>query len=285
MSNFITRRPFWINLLAAIILGALIIFGILQLLGAITKHGEFLKVPGVINTKTREAIRLLESKGFDVVITDSVFVDSLPRGVVLKQIPDPNSTVKVNRTILLVVNRVTLPMVDVPALQGKSLTYAMELIKRSHLELGDTSFRPDFMMGSVLEQNYHGAPVASGAKLQWGSRIDLVIGGGLADIRIPVPDLVGMTYLQAKSIMEESGIMTGALITDAGISDTLNSFVYRQNPPRFAEDGENKMLMYIQSGQVMDIWISPVPKVIMQDTSRPKPTPRKPVKPETATDY
>ncbi len=267
MFKFITHRPFWVNLLVAIVLAGLIIFGILQLLGSITRHGDFLKVPAVLQKKTAEAIRILEEKGFDVVITDSVYIDSMPRGVVLKQIPDPNSTVKINRTILLVVNRVTLPMVDVPSLQGKSLSYALELIKRSHLQLGDTTYRPDFMMGSVLEQNYHGAPIQSGAKLQWGSKIDLVIGGGLADVRLPVPDLIGMTFGEAKAILDADGLSVGAMITDAGISDTLAAFIYRQNPPRYTKD-EQKMLMYIQSGQLVDLWLSPVPKILAEDSAR-----------------
>lgn len=247
------------------VLAGLLIFGTLQMLGVITKHGSFLTVPTVVNLKTAEAIRLLESKGFDVEITDSVYVDTAKMGIVLKQIPDPNSTVKVNRTILLVVNRETLPMVDVPALQGRSLTYAMELLKRSHLLLGDTTFRPDFMMGSILEQTYHGAPIPGGSKLQWGSKIDLVIGAGLANIRLPVPELVGMTYAEAKFILEQNNI-SGALITDVAIKDTLGSFVYRQNPTRFSE--EDNQLQYIQPGQLMDLWIAPERRVLIDSTKK-----------------
>ncbi len=267
MFKFITHRPFWVNLLAALLLAALLIFGILQLLGAITKHGQFLKVPAVLAKNTPEAVRLLEEKGFDVVITDSVYVDSMPMGTVLKQIPDPNSTVKINRTVLLVVNRVTLPLVDVPSLQGKSLNYAIELLKRSHLLLGDTTYKPDFMMGSVLNATYHGAPVSAGAKLQWGSKIDLVIGGGLADIRIPVPELTGITFAEAKQLLDANGINIGALITDGPITDTLSAYVFRQNPGRFNND-EDKILMYIQSGQLIDIWISQEPVSIQKDSTK-----------------
>ncbi len=269
MFKFITHRPFWVNLLAALVLAALLIFGILQLLGAITKHGQFLKVPAVLSKKTPEAVRLLEEQGFDVVITDSVYVDSMPMGTVLKQIPDPNSTVKINRTVLLVVNRETLPLVDVPSLQGKSLNYAIELLKRSHLLLGDTTYKPDFMMGSVLNATYHGAPISAGGKLQWGSKIDLVIGGGLAEVRIPVPDLTGITFAEAKQLLDANGISIGALITNGVITDTLSAYVFRQNPGRFNND-EDKILMYIQSGQLIDLWISQEPVSIQKDSTKNK---------------
>lgn len=268
MATSYTNRSFWVNLAIVIGLTFLIIFGVLQMLGVITKHGEYLTVPSVTSRNTAEAIKLLESKGFDVTILDSVYVDSANRGTVLKQFPEANSTVKVNRSVLLTVNRVTLPLVDMPSLQGKSLNYAVEILKRSHLVLGDTSFKPDFMLGSVLEQRFNGSAISSGAKLTWGSSIDLIIGGGLADKRIPVPSLLGLTYSEGKALLDAEGISVGALIPDPGIRDTLGSFIYKQNPGRFTDDDRHQ-LMYIQSGQLIDLWISPVMKSPKDSTENP----------------
>jgi beta-lactam-binding protein with PASTA domain len=262
--KFITNRPFWVNLLAAIGLAVLIVFGFLQLLGGITKHGEYLTVPSVTGKTTSDAVKFLESKGFDVTIQDSVYTDTAKMGIVLRQLPEPNSTVKVNRTVLLTVNRVTLPMVEMPALQGKSLNFAIELLNRSHLQLGDTTYKPDFMMGSILEQKYKGAVIDAGSKLTWGSKVDLVIAGGLAQEHIIVPSLIGMTYAEAKALLEGEGINIGALIPDPGITDTAAAFVYKQNPPRYTED---KQPVYIQSGQLMDLWISPVMKAPQDSTN------------------
>lgn len=263
MFKFITHRPFWVNLLAALALAFIIIFLLLKMLGGITKHGKFLEVPSVLGKKTEDAIKFLEAKGFEVEIQDSVYVDTAKMGIVLKQLPDPNSTVKINRIVYLTVNRVTLPLVDMPSLQGKTLSYALEILKRSHLVLGDTTFRPDFMMGSVLEQSYKGSPVQSGAKLPWGSRVDLVIGSGLSEQRFMVPDLEGLTLAQAKAILDENGITLAAVVADPGVTDTLAAFVYKQNPPRFTED---KQAVFVQSGQVMDLWVSREMKVLRDST-------------------
>ncbi|MFZ1529678.1 MAG: PASTA domain-containing protein [Ferruginibacter sp.] len=264
MFKFITQRPFWANLLVVIVLIILIIFGFLQLLGSITKHGEYLTVPKVINLKTTEAIKLLKSKGFEVEIQDSVYTDTAKNGVVLKQLPDANSTVKVNRTVMLIVNRVTLPMVDMPALTGKSKGYAIEILTRSHLKLGDTTYRPDFMLGSVLEQSINGNMVQPGAKIPWGSKIDLVLGGGLEDMRMPVPNVTGITYAEAKLVLEENGIGLGALIMEPGVKDTLGAYVIKQNPPKFDEE---KKLLYIQPGQVLDVWLSKTNKAFIDSTT------------------
>lgn len=266
MVTFITKRPFWVNILAAIALALLILFIFLQLLGRITKHGQYLTVPSVIGKKTTDAIKQLEDKGFEVVIQDSVYTDTAKMGIVLKQLPDPNSTVKINRTVFLTVNRLTLPLIDMPALEGKTLNFALEILKRSHLTLGDTVFRPDFMRGSVLEQSYKGNIIEPGSKLPWGSPVDLVIGSGLNAERMLVPNLIGLTLGEAKIVLQENGILLGAVVPDPGISDTLGAFIWQQSPPKLNEEKEP---IYIQSGQLMDLWISAEMKTPRDTTNNP----------------
>lgn len=260
MFKFITNKPFWVNLLAAVILFFLIAFLVLQLLGWITKHGEYLTVPAVNGKDTKQAIKLLESKGFDVVIQDSVYTDLLPPGSVIKQLPDSNATVKINRTVFLTVNRYVPPMISMPALVGKSLGFALDLIQKNHLQLGDTTYKPDFMKGSILGQQYNGADISAGAKLPWGSKVSLIIAGGLNEEQMIVPDLIGLTYGQAKLQLEEKGINIASIIADGAIRDTLAAFIYKQNPERLDEE---KRPNYIRPGQLMDIYIStvmPAPK-------------------------
>ncbi|MEN9569978.1 MAG: hypothetical protein RL172_1209 [Bacteroidota bacterium] len=254
MFKFITDRPFWVNLLAALGLGLLIVFLILQLLGWITKHGEYLTVPAVTGQQTEAAVKLLESKGFEVIIQDSVYSDTVKKGTVIKQLPDPDATVKINRTVFLTVNRYTPPMITMPSLEGKTLTYALDLLERNHLKLGDTIFRPDFMKGSVIEQQYNGNKILPGAKVQWGSRISLIVGGGLKEDNLLVPDVIGMTYGEAKATLDSLGVLV-TLVADASVKDTMNAYIIKQNPAHLNE--ENK-LMYIKQGMVMDIWLSPV---------------------------
>ncbi len=262
MFKFITNRPLWVNFLAAVILAFLLIFLLLQLLGWITKHGEYLTVPAVQGNDSQKAIQLLESKGFDVVIQDSIYTDSLPRGTIIKQLPDANATVKINRTVFITINRYIPPMIAMPQLEGKSLIFALDLLRRNHLTLGDTSYKPDFMKGSVLEQLYNGVKIAPGAKVRWGSKISLVLAGGLNEQRMLVPDLIGLTFEQAKAQLETIGINIAGIIADGVIKDTAAAFIYKQNPESFDEE---KRPIYIRPGQLMDLYISPV--MIIKDSS------------------
>ena len=262
MFKFITNKSIWVNILAAVSLAILLIILVLQLLGWITKHGEYLTVPGVIGKDYQQSIVLLESKGFDVVIQDSVFTDTISRGAIIKQLPDSNATVKINRTVFITVNRYIPPMVIMPMLEGRSFGFALELLKRNHLQLGDTTFKADFMKGTVLEQEFKGYRIAAGAKVQWGSRINLVIAGGLMDQETMVPDLIGLTYAEAKAQLELLGVNIAGIIGNGLITDTASAFVYKQNPEPVDEE---KRPLFIRSGQLMDLYISSV-KTFSKDT-------------------
>jgi eukaryotic-like serine/threonine-protein kinase len=260
----LTNKPFWVNLLVAVAIAFLFLFLFLKMLGWITKHGHYLKVPAVTGMQTNEAVKLLEEQGFEVYIQDSVYTDTAKRGIVLKQLPDPNATVKINRTVFITVNRYIPPMVEMPRLEGQNLAFAIKILERNHLKLGDTIYRPDFMLGSVLEQQYRGARIAEKTKIQWGSKVDLVIGGGLQTQQMIVPNLVGMTYNEARLHLDQTGIGIAAIIGEGKITDTAAAFIFQQRPERF---DLNKNPVYIQSGQVMDIWISQEKKVVSDSLS------------------
>jgi eukaryotic-like serine/threonine-protein kinase len=254
--KFISKQPFWVNLFAAFLLIFLLGFLFLHSLSWFTNHGSYLKVPSVTGKKVDDAVKYLEDQGFDVTITDSLYNDSLPLNTVKKQLPDSGATVKVNRTVYLNVNPVELPMVEMPKIEGLSFRFALERLNKNHLKLGDTSRRPDFMKGTVLEQDYNGDKILPGTKLRWGSAVSLVIGGGLAQQKIPVPELYGLTLGEAKTELEAKGITLAAILPTGPISDTLKAFVYKQNPEARNEEGAPN---YIQPGQTMDVWISSTP--------------------------
>lgn len=252
MFKFLTKQPFFVNLIVAIVAAFLVGFLFFQSLGWITHHGEYLKVPSLKGMTTDNAIKLLEKEGFEVIITDSSYSDSLPLNIVKKQLPEADATVKVNRTVFLTVNPMSLPFVTMPKLEGLSYRFALDKLTKNNLVLADTIMRPNFMKGSVLGQRFNGAPIEPGAKIRYGSAISLVIGGGNEEVRILVPDLVGLTVEEAKAIMYQQGIVLASVIPSGIISDTAKAFVFKQNPD--IKD-VNYNPTFIKPGQTMDIWI------------------------------
>lgn len=259
MFKFIARQPLWVNFLAAIVVLVLLGFVILQSLSWFTNHGSYLQVPSVTGKKVDDAIKFLEKEGFDVIITDSAYNDSMPLNTVKKQIPDAGATVKVNRSVFLNINPSSLPLVEMPRLEGLSYRFAVEKLEKNHLKLGDTTYRADFMKGSILEQNYQGNKILPGTKLRWGSSVSLVIGGGLVEQQIRVPDLLGLTVSEARAELQAKGLLLAAILTTGPVTDTLNAYIVKQNPD--VRDEEQNPA-YIRPGQTVDIWVSVDPPQI-----------------------
>lgn len=272
MFRFLTKQPFYVNLIVALLAIFLVAFLFFQSLGWITHHGTSLKVPSIQGMNVDNAITLLEKEGFEVIITDSSYNDSLPLNIVRKQLPEAGATVKVNRTVFLMVNPVGLPLISMPKLEGLSYRFALDKLKKNNLILSDTIMRPNFMKGSVLEQRFNGVPIEAGTKIRYGSAISLVIGAGNEQIRIVVPDLIGKTVSEARAILDMNGIMLASIIPSGNISDTANAFIFKQNPEtRDANHAPN----YIQPGQTMDIWIQ-LEKPITDSTLNPMAMPQNP---------
>ncbi len=254
------------SILAAIGASLLVVFLFFQTLDFWTNHGEYLKVPDVKGKNYLEAVAALEKEGFDVMVQDSVYYDTLAPLVIVKQFPDPDATVKVNRTVYLTINRAIAPMIDMPNLVGMSFRNAELELRARGLKLGDTTYVPDIAKNAVKEQLVNGEPWKPGDKIAMGSRVSLVLGAGIGDEAIPVPDLFGMSYPEALTLIEASGISFSVILLDPDLKDTTAGYVYWQNPERFTED---RKINRIRPGQMMDVRLSLVKPERVTDSLPP----------------
>jgi beta-lactam-binding protein with PASTA domain len=266
MFKFITHRPLWLNILAGALLAVAILFLFLFSLNWITHHDESRSVPSVTGKSFEEAKAILDKAGFEVEIQDSIYVDTVKPLKVLRQVPDADELVKVNRTVYLTINRAVPPQVEMPNLVGFSFRSAEMELKNMGLRVGDTVYRTDFAKNSVLEQRYKGDVITPGTKIRMGSTISFVLGSGVGNEKFVVPQLVGMKYCDAKAMIESHGLMMGSVLAP-DISDTCNAYIYWQNPERFDED---KKFRYIRTGQLMDVRLQ-IEKPTSDSTTIPLP--------------
>ncbi|MEP7372441.1 MAG: PASTA domain-containing protein [Chitinophagaceae bacterium] len=271
MFKFITHRPIWVNLLAGVVIALILFFIFIFSLNWFTHHDQSKTVPQVMGKSFEEAKEFLEKAGFEVQIQDSIYVDTTKPLQVLKQIPEADEIVKVNRTVYLTINRAVPPMIEMPNIVGYSYRSAEMALKNANLRAGDTSFKPDFAKNAVLEQLYKGSVIKPGTKIQMGSTIDMVLGNGVGDRQFVVPSLIGMTYAEAKSLLDANGLGFSSIVA-TGINDTVNAYIYKQSPGRFDDD---KKFLYIRSGQLISVWLQ-VEKPVVDTTVVPVPAPAEP---------
>lgn len=228
------KKPLWVNILAGI--GAILVLLILFFfsLGWITGNGKTEKVPNVLGLNITAAEKNIKALGFDLVLQDSIYVDTLARNSVLRQTPEADEVVKKGRTIFLTINRMIAPQVDMPNLIGFSLKSAQTYLKVLGLRIGTINLVADRNKNVIVEQLVGNTPIAPGTKIVSGTLINFTVGDGGASIGMEVPDLIGLTVDMAKMKLASMGLLVGNIISNGAIQDTANAFVIQQNPGNYS---------------------------------------------------
>jgi beta-lactam-binding protein with PASTA domain len=257
--KYITSKPLWANILVALGLVVVLMFLFFGTLSWMTRYGKTERVPTVVGQNTTAAIKLLEDKGFEVVIQDSIFIDSLARNAVIRQLPEGDALVKSGRTIYLTVNRFVAPQVEMPNLAGFSIKSAEMYLQSLGLKLGYVTFKPDIARNSVLEQLYNDQPIAPGTRIPIGSMISFVLGSGEGGSEINVPDLMGMTVNEARAYLSPLGVSVGNVTATGPIDDSLSAYIVRQSPEPLMDSLDAmgmRVRRKIKAGQLIDLYIS-----------------------------
>jgi len=229
----ILKKPLWMNVLIGFGVALCLFIIFFFSLGWITGNGETEKVPAVIGLDVLAAEKNLTALGFDVVLQDSIYVDTLARTSVLRQTPEADEVVKKGRTVYLTINRVIAPQVDMPNLVGFSIKSAETYLKVLGLRLGSIQMVPDQNKNVVIDQLVNGQPIAPGSKIPSGTLIHFLVGDGGASAGLLMPDLVGLTYEQAKAQLMSLGLNLGVVSVNGSIVDSATAFVFEQNPSAY----------------------------------------------------
>jgi beta-lactam-binding protein with PASTA domain len=261
MFKFITHRPLWLNILTGALLAVVVLFIFIFSLNWITHHDERKTVPSVTGKSFDEAAAILEKAGFEVEIQDSIYVDTVKPSKVIKQVPEADELVKINRTVYLTINRAVPPKVEMPNLVGFSFRSAEQELKNMGLRIGDTTYEANFAKNAVLRQLYKGNIIAPGTKISMGSTISFVLGSGVGSEKFVVPVLIGMRFCDAKALIEAHGLIMGSIIAE-GVTDTCNAYINRQIPERYNAD---RKFQYIRTGQTIDVFVQ-VEKPVIDST-------------------
>lgn len=249
LKSFVLSRQFLLHLSASVLFGFLFLFLIYKWLLVYTDHGSTISVPDVRGMKLEAATTFLRNKNLELKIADSSIYDILkPPGTVIEQDPQANEKVKSGRTIYLTITRTIAPLVKLPDLKDVSLRQAEAILESYGLKLGQQIYKPDLAKNAVLEVLSHNEVLHEGDEIPKGTVIDLVLGDGLGNTKIPVPLLVNLSLEEALFVLKGSSLNVGSILSDGPIEDSLTARVYRQNP----EPGDNA---FISQGEAVDLYI------------------------------
>ncbi|WP_420434289.1 Stk1 family PASTA domain-containing Ser/Thr kinase [Candidatus Poriferisocius sp.] len=181
-----------------------------------------ISVPDVVGLSSQAAIRELRAFGF---VVSQVFTasETVPSNEVISQSPEALTEVNQGDEIEITVSSGAVPVI-VPGVVGQSAGDAARFLQDrgfvSELQVMEGSTGP---AGQVLRQD----PVV-GSEVAPGSTVTLFVAEGLQPVE--VPDVAGMTLLQATQVLVQAGLEVSDEVIDESSVDVEEGLVIGTDP-------------------------------------------------------
>lgn len=226
------------------------VFGSLFWLKSVTQHGKTVEVPNMKLMQLSEAVVILDSLGLEFEVIDSThYVPGIAEGAVVESFPKEYQKVKLGRKILLTTNPANLPKYPLPNYKDQLVSYVTSKFKTKGFIVDSIVMVPDLSHDLVLKVvDDRGEVAQEQAMYETGAHFTLFVSAGQDGRVVYLPELVGMTYAEAKTTLSTFSLNQGALIYVDHVEDTAGAFIMKQYP---AYDLE----VEVNAGSAVDLWL------------------------------
>ena len=235
MLKIIKESVLFRNLLLATITLVLLFVVWLKYLDIYTNYDNFIKVPDFDGLHITELDSLVETLDLRYVIIDSIFDKSKQKGVVVNQDPLSNTDVKKNRRIYLTINSIQTRKVSFPDVFDLTLRQAVRQLNSCGLEVGKLEYRSNIATNKILDFRINGISIEIGQELYHGAVVDLVVGKGLSYEKVAIPNLVGLSRIEANIILKSTSLNLGLEYFNSDVIDSNTALIYKQYPAAVGE--------------------------------------------------
>ena len=246
--NFFKNNIYLKHTALALVTLFILFFIWLYSLDVYTLHNKKILVPNFSNYTLDEVDSIAKAYNLRYIIIDSIYDRSRERGICVNQIPKDSSFVKKNRRIYLTINAKRSKKVEFPDIYDLSLRQAVRKLQQYDLEIGELFYIPDIAVNKVLSCEINGLKINEGQELYVGSKIDLILGEGLKDEKVLIPNLIGLTREEANIIVKSKSINIGIEIYTNSVLDSNSAIIYKQKPMFKDEDS------FIKIGSSIDLF-------------------------------
>lgn len=163
----VIKNPYVFNLLLAMVVVLVLIYGALMWLDSYTRHNEAVVVPDVKGLKVEEADEFFKNNNLRYNVIDSVFSKEVKPGAIVELVPSAGSKVKEGRIVFITVNAQTSQMATVPEVEDLSSRQAYAQLRARGFERIEVEYVPGTYKDLVI------AVVAGGRVLHKGEHVPL----------------------------------------------------------------------------------------------------------------
>ncbi len=212
-----------------------------------TNHGQSITVPDLKGMTLDEMEKNLDDRDLGYEVSDCTFVAGAKPLSILSQYPKAGSSVKEGRKIYLTIVTEKAPMVKIPDIIGRSESSAKNQLLSAQLVAGQSEIIPALEENTVLKIKFNGQEVKPGTLIPKGSTVVFIVGDGLGDQMVEVPNLVGMAADEAEILVSGQNLVLSKRYMGA-VDGYADGTIIKQRP---SSEG-NK----IHIGDVIDVEIA-----------------------------
>ncbi len=180
--RFLVSKTFFKNLLAAIFLTVLLVFGLQFYLDSYTNHNDYHLVPELKGKKIEEAEGVLKERGMNLVVIDTVdYNPDYPKYSIIEQDPRKGDKVKLGRKIYVKINSGGYSKVPFPNILGKTERQAKTILKTTGFKIGKITKKPYFAE-VVLTALHKKDTLKAGMPVPKNTSVHLIVGDGKTSV-------------------------------------------------------------------------------------------------------
>ena len=246
--KFLFSKTFFKQILIISVFVLVLLLVVLFYLKIYTNHNNTIELSDYTGVYVDDVDSLFKEQSLRYIVIDSIYNKEKPPGSIIDQDPKPGTHVKENRRIYLTTIAKKRKKILMPYLIDLTHRSAIAKLKAHGLMVGDLSYVPNLAKNAVLKQKVDGKEIKTGEHIPVGTKVDLVLGNGLSELKVELPLLEGLTYEDAELVLQLNSLNIGLAVFDANVTDSSKAIVYRQRPSAI----EGKL---IKLGRPVDIFL------------------------------
>ncbi|MBU5677365.1 Stk1 family PASTA domain-containing Ser/Thr kinase [Alkaliphilus sp. MSJ-5] len=202
---------------------------------------EDVKVPNFVGMNIEKAEKLAEDTGLRLN-KSTEYNSKVPKDEIINQTTREGMMVRKGFEVKVIVSEGS-KLVPVPDLRNENATNAERLLKDAGLEPGEVSedSSDEYPIGTIIDQNPR-----QGVQVATGSAVNYVVSTGPKVQTFPMPNLLGKTLEEARSILKQFKLEEGS-ITEEYSDVYVRGYVMEQNIPADKEVSEGSVVNLVVS--------------------------------------
>lgn len=178
------KNPYVLNLLLAVVVTGVLIFGALAWLDSYTRHNEAVVVPDVKGLGVEEAAEFFKNNNLRYNVIDSVYSKDVKPGAIVELLPKAGSKVKEDRIVFITVNAMTSQMAVIPEVEDLSFRQAYAILRARGFENVEIKYVPGDYKDLALGVELRGRALHKGDHAPLTAQLVLLVSNGEAEMPI-----------------------------------------------------------------------------------------------------